>query len=350
MSNWKVGPAGQLYDPKTGAYVGQLDANGVERMVVSATPSDKGPVMSSGDAPMGVIPVTLAALKTTALSNSVVYQVVDLPGQPLFASNGAKWVQISPDPLYDNGNPYIPFGLITAELTTRSGIAFSEPGIATYGTICSKLINFSGGFNLAAADFGLGAFPAGATAMEIWSPSGSAIAWVPATTGNLVLDGSNNATDANLLVPAVSAGVRPPRVIIPFGGSITASTPRFAAKAPGAGVYLNARLIGIPQKYQHAGGVNSDLITGAGASIQFNYGNTAVFPAGTDAVLIQINGGAGTTFSTDGAAPSATRGEWIAPGEMRLIDFTDTGFSLSQLRLYLTAGQFARALALKRAY
>lgn len=42
MSNWKVGPAGQLYDPKTGAYVGQLDANGVERMVVTATLSDGG--------------------------------------------------------------------------------------------------------------------------------------------------------------------------------------------------------------------------------------------------------------------------------------------------------------------
>lgn len=48
MSNWKVGPAGQLYDPKTGAYVGQLDANGVERMVVSSTSSGSGMVISDG--------------------------------------------------------------------------------------------------------------------------------------------------------------------------------------------------------------------------------------------------------------------------------------------------------------
>lgn len=49
MSNWKVGPAGQLYDPKTGAYVGQLDANGVERMVVSLTHSDGGVGIPSGE-------------------------------------------------------------------------------------------------------------------------------------------------------------------------------------------------------------------------------------------------------------------------------------------------------------
>ena len=42
MSNWKVGPGGRLYHPTTGAYVGQLDDNGNEQMVVSAFPSDGG--------------------------------------------------------------------------------------------------------------------------------------------------------------------------------------------------------------------------------------------------------------------------------------------------------------------
>ncbi|OQA30313.1 MAG: hypothetical protein BWY57_02918 [Betaproteobacteria bacterium ADurb.Bin341] len=43
MSNWKVGPGGRLYHPTTGAYVGQLDDNGNEQMVVSsAFPSDQG--------------------------------------------------------------------------------------------------------------------------------------------------------------------------------------------------------------------------------------------------------------------------------------------------------------------
>ena len=46
MSNWKVGPGGRLYHPTTGAYVGQLDDNGNEQMVVSAFPS--GRVLTGG--------------------------------------------------------------------------------------------------------------------------------------------------------------------------------------------------------------------------------------------------------------------------------------------------------------
>lgn len=42
MSNWKVGHGGRLYHPTTGAYVGQLDDNGNEQMVLSAFPSDGG--------------------------------------------------------------------------------------------------------------------------------------------------------------------------------------------------------------------------------------------------------------------------------------------------------------------
>lgn len=42
MSNLKVGPAGQLYDPVTGAYVGHLDEDGAERTVLTATTSDQG--------------------------------------------------------------------------------------------------------------------------------------------------------------------------------------------------------------------------------------------------------------------------------------------------------------------
>lgn len=42
MSNLKVGPAGQLYDPVTGAYVGHLDADGTERAVVTYTTRPDG--------------------------------------------------------------------------------------------------------------------------------------------------------------------------------------------------------------------------------------------------------------------------------------------------------------------
>ena len=46
MSNWKVGPGGRLYHPTTGAYVGQLDDNGNEQMVVSSFPSEQGGVFN----------------------------------------------------------------------------------------------------------------------------------------------------------------------------------------------------------------------------------------------------------------------------------------------------------------
>ncbi len=48
MSNWKVGPGGRLYHPTTGAYVGQLDDNGNEQMVVSSFPSGSGLEIQDG--------------------------------------------------------------------------------------------------------------------------------------------------------------------------------------------------------------------------------------------------------------------------------------------------------------
>ena len=54
MSNWKVGPGGRLYHPTTGAYVGQLDLNGNEQMVLGITTLSSGGI---GFAPQ--IPVTL---------------------------------------------------------------------------------------------------------------------------------------------------------------------------------------------------------------------------------------------------------------------------------------------------
>ena len=48
MSNWKVGPGGRLYHPTTGAYVGQLDENGNEQMVLTATPSSGGLAIEDG--------------------------------------------------------------------------------------------------------------------------------------------------------------------------------------------------------------------------------------------------------------------------------------------------------------
>ncbi len=65
MSNWKVGPGGRLYHPTTGAYVGQLDLNGNEQMVLGiTTTSDQGVgKVYAGDSllfsltPFGIIPL-----------------------------------------------------------------------------------------------------------------------------------------------------------------------------------------------------------------------------------------------------------------------------------------------------
>lgn len=322
---------------------------GEETTLVTATTDPvTGTKLYSGSSLVGVSSVTLAEMIALTPALGLIVQVTDLPGNPLFESDGTLWRQVSINSIYGSDSPYIPFGSSSSELLMPAGVAFKEQGIATYGTVASKLINFSGALNLGVADFGLGAFPAGATAMEIWSPSGHAIAWQPQTSANLTI--SVDATDANFLLPAVSAGVRFPRAIIPLGGALTAASPRFAAKVPGAGCYLNARLIGETQKYVHAGGAGSDLLTGANASIQLNYVTASAYPVTTSAVLLQLNGGTYCTWTTDGTAPSLTKGQYIAAGEMRLIDLTQCGFTLSQLRFYLAAGQFIRSIALARAY
>lgn len=48
MSSNKIGPHGQVFDPVTGNYIGHLDANGNERAVVTATPSEDGLSLSAG--------------------------------------------------------------------------------------------------------------------------------------------------------------------------------------------------------------------------------------------------------------------------------------------------------------
>ena len=55
MSNWKVGPGGRLYHPTTGAYVGQLDENGNEQMVLTAIPSDGGVAVQNGSETRGFV-------------------------------------------------------------------------------------------------------------------------------------------------------------------------------------------------------------------------------------------------------------------------------------------------------
>ena len=72
MSNWKVGPGGRLYHPTTGAYVGQLDDNGNEQMVVSAFPSASGVKFLASDGKFipscsfGGVPVVVVGDSITA--------------------------------------------------------------------------------------------------------------------------------------------------------------------------------------------------------------------------------------------------------------------------------------------
>lgn len=68
MSNWKVGPGGRLYHPTTGAYVGQLDLNGNEQMVLGITTTSDSGVgkVNAGDQPADVV-VRRASLKAPVL-------------------------------------------------------------------------------------------------------------------------------------------------------------------------------------------------------------------------------------------------------------------------------------------
>lgn len=77
MSNWKVGPGGRLYHPTTGAYVGQLDDNGNEQMVVSSFPSDgglgKSPIAIPGTGYLSVDDLLPSQAGTVAWSGPLLY-------------------------------------------------------------------------------------------------------------------------------------------------------------------------------------------------------------------------------------------------------------------------------------
>lgn len=82
MSNWKVGPGGRLYHPTTGAYVGQLDLNGNEQMVLGiTTTSDQGVASSANGVPIIAVGVSSEA----ADAMGVIVGIKDYPPETIGA-------------------------------------------------------------------------------------------------------------------------------------------------------------------------------------------------------------------------------------------------------------------------
>lgn len=181
MSNWKVGPGGRLYHPTTGAYVGQLDDNGNEQMVLSAFPSGEGVInVTAGDLIIfsvadsiglagqqgfgvgvcPVLPVGYAALPGTAdpasdnygnytyVDGSVMvwvprfYYRIGSPASPRYATHGANAIDIVGDSVFKSeadansagyalhraffdGGPQLGFFVDKYQCSNNSGIASS---------------------------------------------------------------------------------------------------------------------------------------------------------------------------------------------------------------------------------
>jgi hypothetical protein len=95
-------------------------------------------------------------------------------------------------------------------------------------------------------------------------------------------------------------------------------------------------------------GTGEDLITGAAASAQLAFGNTTIYPADTDGVLVQARGTGPVTVEWSGTAPTTTNGVVIQSGELKYIDFAEQGIALASLRFYVPSSGFVRAKALKK--
>lgn len=303
----------------------------------------------SGDGTfVGVATVTLAQMLSQTGRYGVLFQVSDLAGNPVFAWDGTRWIALKSSALFQTDMPYIPLDAASDAGTMPEGYALPDDGV-TLGQVYGREMTAAGAFAVNAGNFGLGSIPASATGMEVWSTSGTSFGWAP-LNGQLILDGSNRATNNNFLVLGVGASGRPLRMILPFGNGIDSTTYRFAPVLENAGTFFNARLISRPLKYIPAAFSTIDGVTTSG--IQFlNFATITSYPEGTDAVLVQINGANNrTTWSSDALAPLSTRGRHIGIGQVRLYDIAEYGIALSGLRFQNPASHFIKGMALQRAF
>ena len=358
MSNWKVGPGGRLYHPTTGAYVGQLDDNGNEQMVLSALPSGSGWVLSAAgediSSGIAVQAVTAAQLAALPVTTGKLYQITDLPGQPLYKSNGSKYA-----PLADN-TPWIALTDDTSDLTHRKSggqIVQSAPG-----RIASQAP--TGGVRLQNTDFVLNTLYPTVNAdlsnyqdvtgvplygLEVWSPNGAEVVFSFNNSSGIGAPGSQPA--AIWYLPAVAAGAVPNKIIIPHDpvNGVSEYAMRFSIRTASSG-NVNARLLRTKLPYNiNPNSTADDVLTGNNSAMQFNYLNTSYYPADTDGILLQVCGsGTAAYWSDDGGSAIATKGKPIPVGAIRYIDFAQHGIQLSNLFVYLATGQFLRARAIKR--
>ena len=140
MSNWKVGPGGRLYHPTTGAYVGQLDANGNEQLVLGITTTSSGLLVNA------VVRITQASYLALVAKDPDTLYLIDEGGIYLgttqmggsggpalngvtFTANGLSQLLY----LTANGNPLLPGKAISTSYTSNTAIQSDGTTAASAG-------------------------------------------------------------------------------------------------------------------------------------------------------------------------------------------------------------------------
>ena len=228
---------------------------------------------------------------------------------------------------------------VSAASVTQLSI-FNTFGVGTAGdasaTDWSRLINFTG------IEFWTNSLNAGGTAYAELSFA-TATGIITAPSG-----GTPTPNTSTFTVPGALVGQQPNRMVMPITlDSDVRSLFRFVKANNADTVSICYRLINSPMAWKFHG-TGEDLITGSGAVAQLAFGNTTIYPADTDGILVQALGTGPVALEWSGAAPSATRGMTLQSGEARYIDLVGQNIVLSTLRFFVPSGGFVRAKALKK--
>jgi hypothetical protein len=194
----------------------------------------------------------------------------------------------------------------------------------------------------------LGTVPTDAVAIEMWVNGNASDDYIFATTvaGQLGATGVF-ATNITANLAAVRWAASGGKIIIPCTAIGTAPTLRVATGK--ASARIQGRFISQASGFPYLlASLTNSLLIGAGGSQQFAFTDAARFPAGYNAVLLQVLGAGPMRVYFDGTAVTSTTGDLVPPGTY-LIDLALHGVSLSALRMHLPTGTNVFAHSLKAA-
>lgn len=190
-----------------------------------------------------------------------------------------------------------------------------------------------------------GTVPADAIALEVWSDGAASddyVFWSSrsgqlSNVGVLATNISNNlgATNPNRYVSSGQHQIIPLQAVGSIGAALRFAGGKASARCQGRFITQSS---GLPYLLANSSGSSEEFVlSGAGASQQLPYNNTAKFPAGYTGCFFQVVGSGGIRARWDGSAPTALFGELLSNGYY-WIDTSKHGISLSALRLYMPSG------------